>query len=460
MSNRQTQSILAISAIALIIGSSGVYLNYSSQQSLRNDLQGMIQDVQTSKQVLSASAQRLEALSAEISSLRSSSNSAVTGFQKSADNLGSEIRSLRDGLSSMATRLSQEETISQSLASKVGLLNSSIGVVAQDADAKLAAIKSQQAQVTPEAVYQQVKPSVVVVRVRTAQGSVLGSGFFYAQNQIITNYHVIQSANSVDVELFDGSSSRASIIGQDPFADVAVLRVESPSALAKPLQLANSSALNIGQPVLAVGNPLGLTSSLTSGIVSQMGRLIGPVQNIPLIVPVIQLDILIAPGNSGGPLLDLHGNVVGVTNAGIQGGVNFAIPSNIVKRVADSIIKTGKYEHPFVGYTGIALTSESIRASNIADVDASIRGIMIVDVLPNTPAQKAGLIGADKTTSPNGPGYRAKDIVVSVDGRQIRSFEEWSSYMEEKISPGQTITLGVLRSGVIVSLTLMPTVRA
>jgi S1-C subfamily serine protease len=191
-----------------------------------------------------------------------------------------------------------------------------------------------------------------------------------------------------------------------------------------------------------------------------MGRLIGPVQNIPLVVPVIQLDVLITNGNSGGPLLDLNGRVVGITNAGTTGGINFAIPSNIVKRVADSIIKTGKYEHPFVGYTGLTLTADSIKTSNVANVDQSTRGIMIVSVVRGSPAERAGLIAANRINTPNGQGYQANDIIVSVNGKQVKSLEDWASYIEESVSPGQTIQLGVLRSGSVVTLTVVPTVRS
>jgi S1-C subfamily serine protease len=162
----------------------------------------------------------------------------------------------------------------------------------------------------------------------------------------------------------------------------------------------------------------------------------------PLIVPVLQLDITIAPGSSGGPLLDLYGNVVGITNAGTLYGFNFAVPSNIVKRVASSLIESGYYRHPLVGFWIVELTPESIRELNILNVEPFQTGLLVWDVMENYPAADAGLRGVVETQAPDGStGYIARDIVLAVDGHPTPTLAEWSIYVEENVSPLQTITL-------------------
>ena len=454
MSDRKVSITISVSLIAIILASSTIYMGYNGQQSANDQLRAATQEVSATKALISETAQKIDSLNQDIASLKGSADSRSVNAEQ-------QLNDLKAQLTSLAERLSQQANVIDSLAAKVGVVNSSVQAITKGVDVRLAAINaSTQIKGTPEEVYQQVRSSVVVVRSQTAQGSALGSGFVYSAGYIVTNYHVVQGATSVTVELFDGTSSAVTIVGQDQFADVAVLKVSNIPEQSKALEMGDSNILKVGQQVVAVGNPLGLTASLSTGVVSQMGRLIGPVQNIPLVVPVIQLDVLITNGNSGGPLLDLNGRVVGITNAGTTGGINFAIPSNIVKRVADSIIKTGKYEHPFVGYTGLTLTADSIKTSNVANVDQSTRGIMIVSVVQGSAAEKAGLIAANRINTPNGQGYQANDIIVSVNGKQVKSLEDWASYMEESVSPGQTIQLGVLRSGSVVTLTVVPTVRS
>ncbi|MEM2969557.1 MAG: PDZ domain-containing protein, partial [Candidatus Bathyarchaeia archaeon] len=182
--------------------------------------------------------------------------------------------------------------------------------------------------------------------------------------------------------------------------------------------------------------------------------------DVPIIVPVVQLDISLAPGNSGGPLLDMSGNVVGITNAGTSYGFNFAIPSNIISRVAASLIEKGYYNHPFVGVYLLELTPEVIKQYNLINVESYQMGLLVWDVIENYPAKEAGLQGVIKTKDSYGQiGYMAKDIILAVDGHPTRTIAEWSVYVEEHVSPGQTITLTVWRSGVITTMNVTATIR-
>jgi len=309
---------------------------------------------------------------------------------------------------------------------------------------------------TPASIYQSTYKSVVVITTNTR----LGSGFlFNSQNMILTNWHVVEGETDIQVQFYDGTRKPASIVGTDPYSDVALLMVPSSPSDAKPLRLGNSSNLYIGQQVVAIGNPLGLTGSLSSGYVSQVNELID-LMDVPIIVPVVQLDISLAPGNSGGPLLDTSGNVVGITNAGTSYGFNFAIPSNIVSRVAASLIEKGYYNHPFVGFYLLELTPEVIKQYNIINVESYQMGLLVWEVIDNYPAKEVGLQGVAKTTDSRGQiGYMAKDIILAVDGHPTRTIAEWSVYVEEHVSPGQTITLTVWRSGVTTTVNVTAVIR-
>jgi S1-C subfamily serine protease len=309
---------------------------------------------------------------------------------------------------------------------------------------------------TPANIYQSAHKSVVVIRTPLGQGS----GFlYYNSSLILTNWHVVESETAIEVEFYDRSRKNATLVGSDAYADVAVIMVLAAPLDAKPLQLESSSNLWIGQQVIAIGNPLGLTGSLSSGYISQINRRIS-ITGLPIIVPVLQLDVTIAPGSSGGPLLDLLGNVVGITNAGTSYGINFAVPSNIVERVASSIIKKGYYQHPFVGFVGTELTPEAIKSMNILNIDPFQTGLLITDVNPNTPAADAGLRPAVATKASDGSAaYNAMDIILDVDNHPMLSFEDWSAYIEENVSPGQPITLTLWRSGNLEPIVVTTTYR-
>ncbi|MGB7633082.1 MAG: trypsin-like peptidase domain-containing protein [Nitrososphaeraceae archaeon] len=280
----------------------------------------------------------------------------------------------------------------------------------------------------------------------------LASGFVYDQDgHIITNYHVISDPNSVEVTFVDGDSYSAKVIGKDPYSDIAVLQITDDGFQKHipPLKAANSSALQVGEQVIAIGNPFGLSGTLTSGVVSQMGRVLPNDITGYSISNIIQTDAAINPGNSGGPLLNNRGELVGMntaifSNTGVYAGVGFAIPSNMVQKVASSLLKNGSYEHPYMGISGITLSPEISNATHMNDT----KGILVVDITADSPADKAGLRGGDVLTSVDGHDIRlGGDVIVAVDNQSVRAMEDLLSYLEEQKVVGDNIDLSVVRDG-------------
>jgi len=308
--------------------------------------------------------------------------------------------------------------------------------------------------VSPASVYESSRKSVVIIRAETKQGS----GFMWrSENYILTNWHVVNETSEITVEFYDGTRRPATVLGLDAYSDVAVLTVTGAPEEAVPLTLGNSTEIYIGQQVVAIGNPLGYSGSLSSGFISQVNE---KIDLPPLIVPVLQLDVTIAPGSSGGPLLDLHGNVLGITNAGTFYGFNFAVPANIARRVANSILDVGYYRHPLVGFWGMILTPEVVEDMSLANVDPYQYGILVLEVMAGYPAEEAGLQAAEETTDSEGnPGYIARDIIVAVDNIQIRTWGDWDVYFAEQVSPDQTIQLTLWRSGEEAEVDLVTTFR-
>jgi len=345
-----------------------------------------------------------------------------------------ELSELRDAIEEAESRIGAVESALSNLSS----LEAIAGILNQ----------------TPVNLYEATYKSVVVIRTPFAQGS----GFLYSgSNLILTNWHVVGEETDADVEFYDRTRTKASVLGTDAYADVAVLEVTSVPSDAKPLRLGDSTRLYIGQQVAAIGSPLGLTGSFSSGFISQINKLL---DIEPIIVPVLQLDITIAPGSSGGPLLDLLGNVVGITNAGTGYGFNFAVPSNVVERVASSLVEKGNYEHALVGFTSVVLSPETISSYRILNLEVYQTGLLIWEVLPDTPAAEAGLRGVVETRAPDGSiGYNAMDIIVAVDGNTVFAREDWAAYVEEYVSPGQSITLTLWRSGETVDVEVNTTSR-
>jgi S1-C subfamily serine protease len=284
-----------------------------------------------------------------------------------------------------------------------------------------------------------------------SQPRALGSGFVFDKaGYIITNYHVIAGAGSIQVTFSDNRSIDATLVGSDPSTDIAVLKVNTPASALTTLTLGDSDAVHVGDSVVAIGNPFGLTRSVTAGIVSAISRQI-TAPNEYAIDHVIQTDAAINHGNSGGPLLNARGEVIGVnaqieTGGASQGnvGVGFAVPSNTVKSVAGQLIETGKVEHPAIGILAKELT---------ADVAEEFRlpvksGVVIEEVQPGTGAAKAGLKGGTTDVTVAGESYRlGGDIIVAANGMAVKDLASLRDITSE-LEPGDTITLEIYRGEV------------
>ncbi|UCC58981.1 MAG: trypsin-like peptidase domain-containing protein [Candidatus Bathyarchaeum sp.] len=301
-------------------------------------------------------------------------------------------------------------------------------------------------------IYDQLKHSVV--RIETDLG--LGSGFVYDEDgRIITNYHVIENATTIQVTFLDGNTASADMIGTDPYSDIAVVKVSSQVTTLQPVVLGDSSDLTVGEPVAAMGNPFGLSDTLTAGIVSSLGRTIDAPGGY-LIIDIIQMDAAVNPGNSGGPLVNVKGQVVGVNTAiqsetGTFAGIGFAIPSDTVKREIDDLIETGTYVHPWVGV--------SARDVNLAIADTigleEPQGVLVIGVVEDGPAEQAGLRGGDQNVTIDGqPVTIGGDVIIEVDGRPVRRMTDLVVYLERNSSPGDYVDLVAIRDGQEVSFTL------
>lgn len=278
----------------------------------------------------------------------------------------------------------------------------------------------------------------------------VGSGFvFDKKGNIITNAHVVNNAKKIIITFLDGRSYNAKIIGVDPFTDIAVVRVNADLDLLKPLLLGDSSNLRVGEPIAAIGNPFGLSGSMTAGIVSQLGRLL-PTQEGGFSIPdVIQTDAAINPGNSGGPLLNMRGEVIGINTAIQSGtgeftGVGFAVPSQTVAKIVPSLIQNGAYKHPWLGVTGRDIDPDLAAILNLKDS----KGFLIVSVIEDGPAAKAGLHGSDKTIEVDGAKYAiGGDVILSIDGKDVRKIDDILTHLQRAKSVGDKIELEVLRDG-------------
>ena len=310
--------------------------------------------------------------------------------------------------------------------------------------------------------YEAVNPAVVNIQVqRRAESSFQqdqlqfgqGSGFLFGQfGHIVTNFHVVENAVTLNVIFADGRSSVAQIVGTDPGSDLAVISVEDLPVGLLPLSLGDSDALRVGEQVVAIGNPFGLQGTMTSGIVSALGRTLPSQGQIASggqfsIPSIIQTDTAINPGNSGGPLLNLAGEVVGI-NTAIESpvrqfsGVGFAVPSDAVARIVPALIERGEFPHPWLGISGADLNSQIRQELGLAQDQW---GILVVSVLEGGPASEAGLRGQDI-----GEG----DLITRIDGFEIRDFEDLLTYLTGETSVGQTITLSVLRNAQQIELSV------
>jgi S1-C subfamily serine protease len=270
---------------------------------------------------------------------------------------------------------------------------------------------------------------------------------------IITNFHVVDDAINITVTFKDGNAYAATVLGSDPYADLAVLSTNAPESEFKPLQIVSSSTLRVGDPVVAIGNPFGLTGSMTVGIVSQLGRTISTSTTGGFsIANIIQTSAPINPGNSGGPLLNYLGQVVGITTAIIADsqGLGFAVPSNTILREIGPLVETGSYtQHPWLGVSG---TDMNYEIAELMDTDFTY-GWLITQVVDNGPADKAGLRGGtEQAQTIGGTVIIGGDITIAIEGTCIVNGDDLSTYLEEHTLPGQTVELTIVRNNQVVIL--------
>ncbi len=311
-------------------------------------------------------------------------------------------------------------------------------------------------------VYDSASPAVVNITNRmyvtyrwmgTVPEEGTGSGFVYDdQGHIVTNYHVIENADELLVTLAGGAVYPAEVVGSDPTNDLAVLRIDRDADLPQPLKLGDSDGLRVGQFVVAIGNPFGLEQTLTTGVVSALGRVIESPEDNNFIGEAIQTDAAINPGNSGGPLLDLHGRVVGVNSqiispSGASAGIGFSVSANTVRRVVPELISRGYYAHPWLGVDTLPLTSSVVQVLRDSGVDlAADSGLLVLDADSSGPAARAGIKGGNQLLRLG--RYQLPvggDIIVAIDGHETKDQQSLTVYLETETAVGDTVELTILR---------------
>ena len=316
-------------------------------------------------------------------------------------------------------------------------------------------------------VYESALPSVVYLRVermvrayddlsgdyRRPEGLVPageGSGFVWsAEGHVVTNHHVIASADRVTVIFADGAEFEAKVVGSDAGSDLAILKIDTAGRSFPALEMGDSGALRVGQLSLAIGNPFGQEFTMSRGIVSALGRAMPGVDGFAN-SQIIQTDTHINPGNSGGPLLDRHGDVIGITaqiisNSGSSAGVGFAIPINTAKRIVPELIAYGAYQHAYMGINGASLNDKLAQANGLS---TDTRGTLIVGIVEGGPAHEAGLVASAETTRLDGLDYPVGgDVITGLDGTLVDSLNDLITYLSENNRPGDKLSVELLRDG-------------
>jgi 2-alkenal reductase len=323
--------------------------------------------------------------------------------------------------------------------------------------------------------YERANPAVVNIDISgelEGQTTELGSGSGFVldkQGHIVTNNHVVEGADEIRVTFWDGRVAKADLVGQDPYSDLAVLRVDVQASWLMPLELGDSEQIRVGQRVVAIGNPFGLRGSMSVGIISALGRSLsanvngeGPSFQNP---DIIQTDAAINPGNSGGPLLNLRGQVIGINSAirteGLvraNSGVGFAVPSNTIRRVVTQLIQKGTVAYP---YLGVTVDNRFTLAELAAEIEMPVdQGVLISTVVKDGPADRAGLRSSTRVVRVRGAKVEiGGDIIIAIDGTRVNTFDEMIIYLTNKTEVGQTVNLTIVRDGKEIQLPLKLTDR-
>lgn len=372
----------------------------------------------------------------------SGQNGSTNGFATTASSLQAEISQLQASIASLQTQLAAQGT------------RSTTPTTAANAQGIFSA--ASQSVVTIQG---DVASTVLTFfGPRTTYSTQLGSGFvigFQGSNYIVTNFHVVDGMSNMTVTFSDGNAYPAKVVGTDPYSDLAVATTGAPSSEFVQIRIVDSSTLQVGQPVFAIGSPYGLSGTFTSGVISQLGRTIQePTSGNYSVSGIIQFSVPINPGNSGGPLLDSSGEAVGITTATVSGsqGLGFAIPSHTILKELQSLVTTGGYKmHSYLGIGGTDMNYHLAQASRTNVT----YGVLIENVASGSPAANAGLKAGTKTTVVDGQQYLVGgDIIVSVNGTRIINQDALSTYLEVNTVAGQTVVLGIVRNGSLTAVTV------
>jgi len=319
--------------------------------------------------------------------------------------------------------------------------------------------------------YTRVNPGVVTVYIYTNLGpphngsvpTAQGTGFVIdAEGHIVTNQHVIEGADEIEVDFPAGLKTWATLVGTDPDSDLALLDVDVPKDIIVPLELGDSDSIHVGDMVVAIGNPFGLAGTMTLGVISAIGRTLDSERAAPggdsffTAADILQTDAALNPGNSGGPLLNLRGQVIGVNRAirtesftvagdAASSGVGFAIPINIVRRVVPALIESGHYDYPYLGITSLSDEAWTLKTLEALGLPADAVGAYVTCVTPGGPAEQAGVVGSGPCNSAD--LVAGGDLIIAVDGAALRNFPDLLSYLIRNTTVGQEVTLTVLRQG-------------
>jgi S1-C subfamily serine protease len=315
--------------------------------------------------------------------------------------------------------------------------------------------------------YKQVYQGVVAIQVLTDAGRGLGSGFVVDdQGHVVTNFHVVENETDIEIAFASGYKARGELTGTDLDSDLAVIKVDAPKEHLHPMKLGDSDLVEVGQTVIAIGNPFGLEGTMTTGIVSGLGRTLQSMHTtedggIFSAADIIQTDAAINPGNSGGPLLNLNGEVIGINQAirtnsfvgtePVNSGVGFAISINIVKRVVPYLIQDGSYDYPYLGITSMSRDLSLLEQEELGLPRST--GVYVTGVTSGSPADEAGLRAPTRNTSI--PGLPAGgDLIIGIDGKSVLTYNDLIGYLVQNKSPGDTVTLTVLRDNQEIELAL------
>ncbi len=292
-----------------------------------------------------------------------------------------------------------------------------------------------------------------VVLIETDIGS--GSGWVYdTDGHIITNNHVVEDTVRIQVTFQSGTTLQATLVGRDPYSDLAVIKVSASAEHLFPLEIGVSKNLLVGETVIAIGNPFGLDNTMTAGIVSATGRQMSTINNYA-IVDVIQTDAAINPGNSGGPLFNLRGKVIGMNTAIISrssdfSGIGFAISSDSIKREVEALIENGVFHHPWLGVSGIDLAPQFAEAMGLVN---TTRGTLVVELIEGGPADQAGILKSTQTVTIGGFTYSVGgDVIIGIDGVIMDTFYELQVYLTRNTLPGDIVTMNVIRDGKVIEV--------